>query len=117
MPGLLPGIHVPAFASRTWMAGTKPGHDGVNSSRLRSPAWQPCPRHSAVQRLAGHFRLQDLAHRDELLDIDAGLESLALAQERQILHHHVAGRTRRERAAAEAAERTVQHPRAGVERG
>ncbi len=30
MPGLVPGIHVlglPA-ARKTWMAGTKPGHDG-----------------------------------------------------------------------------------------
>jgi hypothetical protein len=30
MPGLVPGIHVfaKAQASKTWMAGTKPGHDG-----------------------------------------------------------------------------------------
>jgi hypothetical protein len=27
MPGLVPGIHVSAAARRTWMAGTKPGHD------------------------------------------------------------------------------------------
>jgi hypothetical protein len=28
MPGLVPGIHVLAAAARkTWMAGTKPGHD------------------------------------------------------------------------------------------
>jgi hypothetical protein len=26
MPGLVPGIHVLA-AKKTWMAGTKPGHD------------------------------------------------------------------------------------------
>jgi hypothetical protein len=26
MPGLVPGIHV--LAASTWMAGTKPGHDG-----------------------------------------------------------------------------------------
>jgi hypothetical protein len=30
MPGLVPGIHVLADDQRrkTWMAGTKPGHDG-----------------------------------------------------------------------------------------
>ena len=30
MPGLVPGIHVfdHATKSKTWMAGTKPGHDG-----------------------------------------------------------------------------------------
>jgi len=30
MPGLVPGIHVLADvdARKTWMAGTKPGHDG-----------------------------------------------------------------------------------------
>jgi hypothetical protein len=28
MPGLVPGIHVfLSFAAKTWMAGTKPGHD------------------------------------------------------------------------------------------
>jgi hypothetical protein len=28
MPGLVPGIHVLACIGKTWMAGTKPGHDG-----------------------------------------------------------------------------------------
>jgi hypothetical protein len=27
MPGLVPGIHVLKFDRKTWMAGTKPGHD------------------------------------------------------------------------------------------
>jgi hypothetical protein len=27
MPGLVPGIHVLLRLSKTWMAGTKPGHD------------------------------------------------------------------------------------------
>jgi hypothetical protein len=28
MPGLVPGIHV-IDASKTWMAGDKPGHDAI----------------------------------------------------------------------------------------
>jgi hypothetical protein len=28
MPGLVPGIHVLKSDRKTWMAGTKPGHDG-----------------------------------------------------------------------------------------
>jgi hypothetical protein len=32
MLGLVPGIHVfLAVGSKTWMAGTKPGHDGIES--------------------------------------------------------------------------------------
>jgi hypothetical protein len=27
MPGLVPGIHVFLCSSKTWMAGTEPGHD------------------------------------------------------------------------------------------
>jgi hypothetical protein len=30
MPGLVPGIHVFLYSeSKTWMAGTKPGHDEI----------------------------------------------------------------------------------------
>jgi hypothetical protein len=32
MPGLVPGIHVFLPAGKTWMAGTKPGHDGESVS-------------------------------------------------------------------------------------
>ena len=49
--------------------------------------------------------------------IDAGRKSLALAQEHEILEHDIAGGAGRERAAAEAAERAVEHARAGIERG
>jgi len=31
MPGLVPGIHV-LMAKKTWMAGTKPGHDEMKYS-------------------------------------------------------------------------------------
>src|SRR5690348_13828370 len=117
--GVGPGSAEQRFRTmlRIAQAAPRPGHESrqYQSRRLRSSAWQSCAGHPAVQRLAGHFRLQDLAHRDEILDIDAGLESLALAQERQILEHDIAGRAWRERATAEATERAVQHPRTGVE--
>ena len=74
----------------------------------RAAAREPSPRQPAIQRLAGHFRSQDPAHRDQLFDIDAGGKTLALAEKRQILEHHIAGGARRERAAAEAAERAVE---------
>ncbi len=36
MPGLVPGIHVFAgFARKTWMTGTKPGHDHLRKKPLR----------------------------------------------------------------------------------
>jgi hypothetical protein len=34
VPGLVPGIHVLAELRKTWMAGTKPGHDEENESVL-----------------------------------------------------------------------------------
>ena len=34
MPGLVPGIHV-FLRVKTWMAGIKPGHDGMNLFRRR----------------------------------------------------------------------------------
>ena len=34
MPGLVPGIHVLARQSRTWMAGTKPGHGEKQDFKL-----------------------------------------------------------------------------------
>jgi hypothetical protein len=33
MPGLVPGIHVFRVGMKTWMAGTKPGHDGGEPGR------------------------------------------------------------------------------------
>src|SRR5437899_3103144 len=78
---------------------------------------EPGAREPAIERFARHFRTQDRAHRDQLLQVDAGRKSLALAQEHEVLEHDIAGGAGRERAAAEAAERTVEHARAGIERG
>src|SRR5260221_13585620 len=43
MPGLVPGIHVLAAfrQERTWMAGTKPGHDGWET--VEAPRSDPFP--------------------------------------------------------------------------
>jgi hypothetical protein len=37
MPGLVPGIHdlMLLWDFKTWMAGTKPGHDGGEVARLQ----------------------------------------------------------------------------------
>ena len=64
---------------------------------------QPGAGEPAIERFIGHFRSQDRTHRDQLLDIDARLESLAFAEKHQILEHDVAGGAGRERATAEAA--------------
>jgi hypothetical protein len=38
MPGLVPGIHVWLQDRKTWMAGTKPGHDGIaTDSNVKHP--------------------------------------------------------------------------------
>jgi hypothetical protein len=43
MPGLVPGIHVfLSLEAKTWMAGTKPGHDEFGMSSRRTPG--PIPR-------------------------------------------------------------------------
>jgi threonine aldolase len=45
MPGLVPGIHafMVAPASKTWMAGTKPGHDGAKRREF-TMIYTPAPR-------------------------------------------------------------------------
>jgi hypothetical protein len=47
MPGLVPGIHVLTALKqeKTWMAGTKPGHDGKRIIFKRSAP----PHHEAVK--------------------------------------------------------------------
>lgn len=55
-----------------------------------SPGWQPGAGKPAIERLARHFRAQNRPHRDQLLDVDSGGKTLALAQDRQILEHHFA---------------------------
>ena len=65
-----------------------PAGHGAFASRF--PVRQPGPGHPAIERLAGHFRAQDRAHRDQLLDVDAGGKALALAQEGGVLERHIA---------------------------
>jgi hypothetical protein len=38
MPGLVSGIHV-FLAAKTWMAGTKPGHDGREVGLVHRPQY------------------------------------------------------------------------------
>src|SRR5882757_10921147 len=99
-------------------ASLHPGY-AMNSSRgLRlGAAGQSRPREATVQRLVRHLRIQDPAHRDQPVEIDAGRKSLALAEEDEVLEHHIAGCAGRERAAAEAAERAVEHAGAFIEGG
>src|SRR6185437_9136102 len=80
------------------------------------PVGQSGAGEAAVELFARHFRLQDRTHCDQLFDVDTGGKTFALAQEREVLEHDVAGSAGRERATAEAAERAVENPRAGVER-
>ena len=43
MPGLVPGIHVlMSVKQKTWMAGTKPGHDDTQT-HIRAPATRRAP--------------------------------------------------------------------------
>src|SRR3954465_11611015 len=54
---------------------------------------------------------------DERIEVDAGLDALALEQVDEVLGGDVPGRARSEGAAAEPADRGVQDGRAGLERG
>ena len=56
------------------------------------------------------------ATRDQRVEVDARLDTLAVEQVDEILGADVAGRARRERAAADAADRRVEHGRARLQR-
>src|SRR6185437_6323348 len=88
----------------------------VSGGLRRGGAGQPGAGEPPIKRLVRHLRAQDRAHRDQLLDIDAGGKALALAEEHQVLEYDIAGGARRERAAAKATERAVEDARAFVER-
>ena len=77
------------------------GDGAMSGDHARFSVRQPGAGEPAIERLMGHFRSQDRAHRDQFFDIDAGIESLALAQKHQVLEHDVAGGAGRERTAAE----------------
>ena len=66
-----------------------------------------------VAELAG----QPLGDRDQRVEVDAGLDALAVEQVDEVLGGDVAGRARRERAAAEAADGRVEDRRAVLEPG
>ena len=59
----------------------------------------------------------DSAHRDQLFEIDAGVEAERLGEEHHVLGDHVAGRARRIGAAAEPAQRSIESAHAGLDRG
>src|SRR5439155_4206246 len=65
---------------------------------------------------AAEQRLEPLWHLDERVEIDPGLDAFPLEQEDEILGGDVPGRARRVGAAAQAADRSVEHGGAGFER-
>src|SRR5437667_3895460 len=74
-------------------------------------------RHLSVERFAGQRLLHDLARLDQPVEIDAGVKAERLGQEHRVLSYNVAGRARRERAAAEAAERSIEMAHADFDGG
>src|SRR5690606_38744523 len=80
---------------------------GTGAGALESQG-EPRVRREAVQRLVGQVRLQDLAHAEERVEVDARAQAHRLEHEDEVFRDHVAARTRRERATAQAAERAVE---------
>ena len=84
------------------------------SSGSTKSFWQTCVRRVTVDRFVRQALDQGFPCQKQLLEIDPGRKALALTQEHQILEHHIACGAGRERAAAKAAERAVEHARAGI---
>jgi hypothetical protein len=61
MPGLVPGIHVFLFKAKTWMAGTKPGHDDKE-------VFDPTSRARSCFGLTRHVFLRAFSRPDSALD-------------------------------------------------
>src|SRR5262249_58084752 len=61
--------------------------------------------------------LEPFGHLDERVEVDPRLDALTVEEVDQILRADVAGRPRREGAAADPADRRVEHGRAGFDRG
>ena len=70
----------------------------------------------AAGELAAEQRFEPLRHRDQRVEVDAGLDSLAVEEVEHVLGGDVPGRARRERAAAEAADRGVEDGGSGLDR-
>ena len=68
----------------------------------------------AAGELAAEQLVEPGGDLDQRVEVDAGLDPLALEQVEDVLGGDVAGRARRERAAAEAADRGVEQGRAGL---
>src|SRR5438034_7593681 len=66
---------------------------------------------------AAEDALQPLGDANQLVEIDAGLDALAVEQVHQVLGRDVPRRLRRVRAAAETADRRVEQRRPRLERG
>ena len=81
----------------------------------RRPA-RTCRRGRPVPELPPELAFEPLGDGDQRVEVDAGLDPLAVEQVDEILGADVPGRARRERAAADAADRGVEHRRAGLER-
>ena len=116
--------HVPAAGARRAHRRDPPrarlrrGRDRGVCGRAASstPAGQGGAVEVALERAAEHA-LEPLRDRDERVDVDARRDAFALEQPDEILRRDVARRARRERAAAEAADRRVEDGRARFERG
>src|ERR1700743_85840 len=97
---------------RDGLSAVRPPRIALRSIRATNPSrrprpgaiWQASAGEAAVQRLVRHLLLQDRAHRDQAVEIDAGRKTLALAKEHEVLENHIAGGAGRKRAAAETAE-------------
>ena len=68
-----------------------------------------CPRGRRSPRAAGREAFEPRATGDQRVEVDARLDAFALEQIDEVLRRDVAGRARRVRAAAEAADRGVEH--------
>jgi hypothetical protein len=61
MPGLVPGIHVLLFSdvAKTWMAGTKPGHDDCGIFNTTGKSLSHNQKCSIVQLLFEKYSVCD----------------------------------------------------------
>src|SRR4051794_37521668 len=79
--------------------------------------WQAGLGDLTIERFVGQCFLHDLARRNQLVEIDASIEAERLRKKYDILGDDVAGRARREGAAAKPAERGIEVAHANVDRG
>ena len=108
----------PVFDERVASSASRPP---AASSRSTAPAARSGAARErpgavdAARQLAAEQLLQPHRDGDQRLEIDARLHALAPEQVEDVLGRDVAGRTRREGAAAEPADRCVEQRRSGLE--